>query len=190
MSSNRLVPTRPDHDVRFPYRDGPSSIQAGVVAGSDEGKGIPWARYVAAFKRFKWLIVAVTVAGSGLGFGATNLLRPTYEVDATIWISRETNQSRNLGPIRSAELLNNLSWPELAASFAILDKVAVKERLYLVPAQPEDAPLFSSFALSDQFRPGDYRLAIDDSGRQYSLSTPQGATIETGKVGDPVGAPL
>src|SRR5687768_3098966 len=104
MSSSRLVPRRPDHDVRFPYREAvPSTV--GPAFGSDETKGIPWARYISALKRFKWLIVGITLAGTGLGVVATRFLRPTYEVDATIWISMETNEGRNAGPIRSAELL-------------------------------------------------------------------------------------
>jgi tyrosine-protein kinase Etk/Wzc len=162
----------------------------GPLVAAEQEKGIPWTRYIAAFKRFKWLVLLVTLTGTGLGFVAIRFLRPTYEVDATIWISVETMQGRNVGPIRSAELLNNLSWPELARSFAILDKVARKERLFLIPANPGDSALFPDFSLADRFRPGDYRFEIDETGQRYTLSTLEGAIVETALVGGAVGAPL
>ena len=160
------------------------------MAGSEPEKGVPWARYIAALKRYRWLIVAITVVGTGLGFVATRLIHPTYDVDATIWISRETNEGRSAGPIRSAELLNNLSWPELATSFAILDKVARKERLYLLPASRGDSTLFQSFSLAEKFRPGEYTLEIDDAGQQYTLTTAEGETVEQAPVGRPIGEQL
>ncbi len=164
---------------------------AGAPAGTgDDGKGVPWARYISAFKRYKWLVLLVTLLGTGAGFVATRVLRPSYEVDATIWISRETMEGRDAGPIRSAELLNNLSWPELATSFAILDKVARKERLYLLPASVSDSAFFSSFSIAEQFRPGDYRLEVDDAGKHYALATPQGEIIETAAIGGAIGERL
>jgi capsular exopolysaccharide synthesis family protein len=190
MPSNRLVPSGPPHDSRFPYREVPQPLAGPPVAPFEEQRGIPWARSIAALKRFKWLVLGITVVGSAAGFAATRLLQPEYEVDATIWISSETGQARNAGPIRSAELLNNLSWPELVSSFAILDNVARKERLYLLPARPADSLLFADFSLAERFLPGQYRLEIDESGRQYTLRSAEGQAIETAAVGDSIGRQL
>jgi capsular exopolysaccharide synthesis family protein len=160
------------------------------AAGAEAEKGIPWTRYISALKRFKWLMLLITVVGTGLGFAATRVLRPAYEVDATIWISRATDEGRSAGPIRSAELLNNLSWPELATSFAILDRVTRKERLYLIPASPSDSVLFHSFSLAEQFRPGDYRLEVSDAGDKYTLTTAKGEIVETAPTGGAIGQRL
>jgi capsular exopolysaccharide synthesis family protein len=147
------------------------------------------ARYLAALRRYRWMMAAVIVLGTALGVAFTRMMSPEYEVHATIWISAETPQDdeERSGPIRAKELLHEASWPELLTSFAILEKVARQTRLYLAPASSRDAGVFASFAAAERFRPGSYKLRIDESGRRYELGTADGVRLETGAVGDSIG---
>ncbi len=149
-------------------------------------------RYLAALRRYKWMMAAVIVLGTALGVAFTRMLSPEYEVHATIWISAETPQGdeQRSGPIRAAELLHEASWPELLTSFAILEKVARQTRLYLSPKSARDAGVFAGFATADRFRPGSYKLRIDEPGRHYELTTANGLRLETGAVGDSIGRRL
>jgi polysaccharide biosynthesis transport protein len=152
----------------------------------------PSARYVAALRRYKWMMAAVIVLGTALGVAFTRMLSPEYEVHATIWISAETPQDdeERSGPIRGAELLHEASWPELLTSFAILEKVARQTRLYLAPASERDAGVFANFATAERFRPGAYKLRIDEAGRRYELATADGIRLDAGAVGDSIGRRL
>jgi capsular exopolysaccharide synthesis family protein len=138
------------------------------------------------------MMAAVIVLGTALGVAFTRMLSPEYEVHATIWISAETPQGdeQRSGPIRAAELLHEASWPELLTSFAILEKVARQTRLYLSPKSARDAGVFAGFATADRFRPGSYKLRIDEPGRHYELTTANGLRLETGAVGDSIGRRL
>ncbi|MDQ2930476.1 MAG: Wzz/FepE/Etk N-terminal domain-containing protein, partial [Gemmatimonadota bacterium] len=44
-----------------------------------EEPGISWSRYFSALKRYKWLILLVVVAGTGIGFGVTQFMTPAYQ---------------------------------------------------------------------------------------------------------------
>ncbi len=147
------------------------------------------ARYLAALRRYKWIMAAVIVLGTALGVAFTRTMSPEYAVHATIWISAETPQDdeQGSGPIRAAELLHEASWPELLTSFAILEKVARETRLYLSTQSAGDAGVFANFATADRFRPGRYKLRINESGQRYELMTAGDIRLETGVVGDSIG---
>jgi capsular exopolysaccharide synthesis family protein len=119
---------------------------------------------------------------------ATRFIQPQYQVSATIYVENTSGQSRS-GPIRPEELLQNESWMQLIRSFAVLDPVVVRTKLYLTTPK-EDAAAFERFELNKKFSPGRYRLRIDAGGQRYSLLTTQGAVLEEGAVGDSVGAKL
>ncbi len=187
MSPNQLVPIRPAEDRKRPVQG--SAARPLTVPGSDEAP-VNWSRYLAAVRRFKWLILLGTIVGTGLGFGLSRLIAPEYRVEATIWISTESAQSRRSGPIRSDELLTNVAWPELIRSYAILDKVATKERLYLSLDRSADSSLFSGFTIAPSFRPGKYRFIVDSASSRYTLATAQGQQIEQGRTGTAIGAKL
>ncbi|MDQ3996503.1 MAG: polysaccharide biosynthesis tyrosine autokinase [Gemmatimonadota bacterium] len=172
-------------------RNGGAARQHWEVAAQDGAAGdAPSARYLAALRRYKWMMAAVIVLGTALGVALTRVMRPEYEVHATIWIAAETPQGdeeRRSGPIRAAELLHEASWPELLTSFAILEKVARQTRLYLIPESSRDAGVFASFATADRFRPGAYKLRVGDTGQRYELATAGGIRLETGTAGDSIG---
>ena len=99
----------------------------------------------------------------------------------------ESPQARTSGPIRAEQLLNASSWPELLGSFAILDSVAIKLRLYVKPADGTPAGLFDSFAVQEQFIPGAYELTIRPEDHRYLLTDARGARVDSGAVGDSIG---
>jgi len=149
--------------------------------------GVRWARYIAALRRYKWLVALVTVTGLGLGVLATRFLKPEYTTKATIWIeSKPTEQ----GPIRAEQLLGPVAWVGLLRTAAVLDSAAIKMKLYLTPANPADSVLFNSFTLGNQFVTGSFVLTVDDAGIHYKLETRQGALLETGVCGDSIGRSL
>jgi len=152
---------------------------------------ISWARYAAALRRYKWLMLAVVLAGATLGFAVTRLLQPEYEVHSTLWISSGESPDERDGaaPIRAGELMRQTAWPDLLTSFAILEPVARRMSLQ-VRAKASDAAIFSEFATASHFRPGKYTLRVDDAGRQYKLMTADGAQLAAGVVGDSIGQGL
>jgi tyrosine-protein kinase Etk/Wzc len=146
-------------------------------------EGVQLGRVFAALKRFKWLILLITMLGTGAGILVTRFLDPEYTVQATIWV--ESPPERN-GPVRAEGLLQSYAWVELLNTYTVLDSVVAKERLYLQHA-PEDSAAFRTFTLAESFRPGQYVLQVDRSGRGYTLKTEDGLVVGTGKVGEPIG---
>lgn len=140
--------------------------------------------------RYKWLIVALTAAGTALGILATRLLKPAYDVQGTIWISGQSSTVPNAGPIRAGELMTSNSWPELLRSYAVLDTVTRDLRLFVTPANEQDEELFASFEIADTVRPGRYLLSVDAGGNQYFLEDKAGRILEHGQLGDSIGKGL
>jgi capsular exopolysaccharide synthesis family protein len=149
--------------------------------------GVQWGRYVAALKRFRWLIILVALAGTGLSVLATRFLKPQYTATATIWIDTRDSQEGNTGPIRAPELLHNYAWQELLTTYTVLDSVIEKEHLFLQVDDPKDEPLFKSFQLKPRFAAGEFRLAVDPAGKTWTLKTGEGLSAGSGAVGDSVG---
>lgn len=147
----------------------------------------PWERYLSAVRRYAWGIIILTAIGGALGVVAARRIRPRYEAYSTIWINAESPQARTSGPIRAEQLLNASSWPELLGSFAILDSVALKMRLYLKPAPQAPAQAFDGFAVRDEFTPGTYELRLRPAAGRYVLSEARAGIVDSGAVGDSIG---
>ena len=158
-----------------------------MPAGGDEQQGVPWGRYIAALLRYKWLILGLTILGVTSGVIGTRFIVPEYRSTATIWISDAGAGDR--GPIRAEGILSGRAWPELVRSFAILDKVAIRERLFLELENPADSSLFANFGLADRIRPGEYELRSAAPGR-YELLTSDRAVADSGAAGDSIGTRL
>jgi succinoglycan biosynthesis transport protein ExoP len=152
------------------------------------GQGLNLRRYVSAVWRRKWLLAVALVVGAAGAAGAYTFLGVRYTALGTIWVRGGGGQG-NVGPIAQGQLLQQSSWTDLLKSFAVLDTVAASQRLYLsVPAAY--APAFTSFSLADRFRPGSYVLDVAADGRRFTLTSNAGATLQTGTLGDSIGAPL
>ncbi|HET6681684.1 MAG TPA: GNVR domain-containing protein, partial [Gemmatimonadaceae bacterium] len=144
-------------------------------------------RAMSAIRRFKWLILIITLLGTAGGVLAARYIDPKYQVASTIWIA-EGQDPR--GPIRPDQLLAQNAWGELLQSYAILEPVARQLQLYVKWASPADSVLFRGFDAAPDLRPGEYSLRIDPATKSYALSVTRNRTqleIERGAIGDSVG---
>jgi polysaccharide biosynthesis transport protein len=142
---------------------------------------------MAALKRYKWLIIAMVAVGSVAGVLALRFVHPKYEVSARVMIAEPPDPR---GPIRSGQVLNEAAWRELLTSFAILDPVARRLRLYVIPETDADAALFKDFDHTSDLRPGKYTLTVDPATKKYELSLKangETSVVERGTPGDSIG---
>jgi len=147
-------------------------------------------RPLSAIRRYKWVILVVSLMATIGGVVATRFVKPQYEVRATIWIEPDNAISEGTGPIRSRELLNSSAWLELLRSYRIADSVVRKLVLYVTPDKTSDFWAFSNFAVSNRFVPGAYELRIDRHRQTWSLAMADGKRRETGSPSDSVGRSL
>jgi polysaccharide biosynthesis transport protein len=156
-------------------------------AGQSEEPPVDLRRYLATLLRHKWLIVALAVSGTALGFVASRFVPSMYLAQATLWLQIGSPQGgRQTGPIRPDELLAWSSWVDLLRSFVVLDEVVRREHVFLEAEEPADSTLFRVFRLKQRFMPGQYRLKVTPDGRSFSLSL-AGQEVQRGAVGDSIG---
>lgn len=155
-----------------------------------EQGGNPLGRYLAVLLRQKWIILLVTAIGTVLGAVASRLVDPVYTTQATLWVETEDAASVRSGPIQTGQLLQSTAWIELLRSYTVLDYVVTHQRLYIETDPASDRPALAGFELEERFRPGKYELTVDGAGREYRLRTGEGAEVERGNVGAPVGTPI
>ncbi len=156
-------------------------------------EGPDWGRVISALRRYKWLVLAVSLLGLAGGVVASRLLKPQYVAQATIWIDQDGRNgaaAADRGPLRPAQSFDAEAWVDLLRSFTVLDSVARELHLFLAFTTPAPPALADGFTLADQFRPGAYRLTLDPSGVGYVLSTADGVPLERGAVGDSIGRRL
>lgn len=159
----------------------------------EESRGVDFRRYLNAVLRYKWWVLAATVVGL---FGAALAWRVApvqYTAEGSLWLEPPTQSgggvTGDVTPIRASGLLEASGWVELLRSYAVLDSVAVQERLYLrAPRQHESA--FASLRLGESFRPGAYVLAVDAEGRTFTLSTADGIVVQSGQLGEAIGSEI
>lgn len=153
----------------------------------EPSEGVNWARIVSALVRYKWLILAISGLGLGAGVLSTRFITPEYQVGATIFITDggAQTQDRN-GPIRASSLLQSAGWVELLRSFAVVDPVVRRLKLYVIPKNGRDVPLFDSLYLAPKYRPGHYALELDHSTKQYRIKSGD-VLLESGSIDDSIG---
>ena len=176
-SAQRFTPT-PGFD---PY--------GGGGGGQEEG-GVDLRRYLAAVKRYSWLVALATVVSLGAAFGVTRIIRPKYMAKGTIWIQGEGpggGGGPRSGPIQAGDLLPSAGFVNLLRSFIVLDEAVKRAHLYLAPAPGTDTTIFAGIGIGDRLRPGKYKLTVDGAGRRFALSTDAGDAIQQGQLGDSVG---
>ncbi len=165
----------------------PAAYEPGYPDSEDDDGGvINWSRYLAAVKRYKWLILLVTILGTAAGVLATRFMQPVYTVKSTVWIELPP---RDNGPLRADGIVKGQNWVELLTTFRVLDSVVRKERLYL-HVSGKDAAAFRAFQAGHRFVPGSFKLKVDDAGRTFVLSNNAGTAIQRGTVGDSIGPKL
>lgn len=191
MSTSRLpIPPAASPPAFVPPSPPPPTVP-GEFGFGDAERGLDWRRVLSAVQRFKWLIVAVTVAGTAAGVVATRFLSPAYVAQGTLWIDQPDQRGGpDRGPIRPGQLLEPEAWVELLKSYAVLDEVVRDERMFLTLKSLGDAPVFERFRVADEYRPGAYRLTVDGAGQGYTLATGDGIELDHGTVGDSIGMRL
>ena len=160
---------------------------------------VDWRRYVSSVKRFKWLVLGVTLGGTAAGVMATRLLQPilpAYQTEGVLWIDQTASRPKDAipqgpqGPIGSGQLFGSGGWMDLLKSGVVLEQVARDLRLYLSPREATDSTAFASFGLKDDIQAGNYTLTVDKAGHAIELSAEGAGVVQRGVVGDSVGAAL
>ena len=182
--SERSLSSRPSTTAAPPPSNGAPPASWGPNAPAPPAR-TPWRRYAGALRRNAWLVLLILVLGSMAGMLATRLISPQYQAHATIWIPGNQPLGQG-GPIRAQELVNPQAWVELIKSFAIVDRVVDRGRLYLYSSRADSASL-ATFGATPDVRPGAYTLTV--SGRQYELTSGD-TVVERGVVGDSIGRRL
>ena len=133
--SKMLPPSSDNGHLPDAYRAGGAAAangHAGMMgppAPPSGGGDLGLKRYISALFRHKWMILAVTILGTAVGFGVTRFMQPVYNVTAQVFIEQPV--AGPAAPIRSGQLLNKAGWPDLLRSPTVLDSVIRRERLYL-----------------------------------------------------------
>jgi capsular exopolysaccharide synthesis family protein len=182
------LPADPNRDANA-IAYGQQYMPTWAQAAPAEEPGISWGRYIAALKRYKWLILLIILAGTGIGFGVTQFMTPAYQTSGTIWISVD-NSSRGPsipGPIAADPIVTPGAWADLIKSSTIMDNVVRKLSLYLWPGYARDSSVFAGFQAKPNLRGGTYVLKTDAANAHYSLTTKEGIVVENGISGDSVG---
>src|SRR4029077_8936587 len=117
-------------------------------------------------------------------------VQPKYLARGTIWVQSLDYSQRNSGPIQSGDLLPSTGFVNLLHSFVVMDEVVRRTRLYLAPWHAADSTLFATLTISDRLSPGDYKLIVDPTGKQFTLQTLSGFVVQRGQLGDSIGAAL
>src|SRR5688572_17711319 len=139
--SGSLVPS-PTSSVDLAPEVGSGAVQSWGPPAAPPPAPAPSAnlgRYLAAIKRYKWLIAVFVVLGIVGGVVALQFLKPNYRVDTTIVVGETPDPN---GPIRAQAILREDAWRELLLSFAILDPVARQTGRYLTPNVEADSLIF------------------------------------------------
>src|SRR5258705_13557098 len=126
--------------------------------------------------------------GTVAGAGASRILLSRYQVQTTIWIQSSEPRGSDRGPIGANQLLAASAWGDLLKSYVVLEAVVRERRLYL-SAKPSDQAALATFAVAEQYRPGQYRLRVDKAGQTYRIDAGPGAGPEHGNVGGAGGRP-
>lgn len=161
----------------------------GPARATAPAEGPDWRRILAALLRYKWLVAAITAVGAVAGAIASRFVDPQYLAQANIWIDEADRQTADRGPLQT-RILDPEAWVDLLRSYVVLDSVVRELHLYLSFATKVPPEAIGAFGVAEQFRPGDYRLTVDRSGRGYQLATADGITLERGAVGDSIGTRL
>jgi tyrosine-protein kinase Etk/Wzc len=152
---------------------------------------LDWRSYVSSALRHRRLVAAAVALGLVAGVFAALRLKPTYAARAHVWVDepRQRAEDRDPGPTWSRELVG-ASALDLLRSDVVLAEAVREQRLYLHPKSRQAAAVLAGFGVKEEFRPGTYRLQVDETGRNFTLSSRGGTIRQGGTVGDSVGGSL
>ena len=130
------------------------------------------------------LTTILGAVGGGVAWSQTDL---EYLAGGSLWIQApDRGQAQSQGPITGAQLLTSSSWIDLLRSLAVLNTVAVENRLYLSLPDTTFRPTFASFGIEERFVPGDYELLYSPSAQTLTLFR-DGLTVDSKLPGERLG---
>ncbi len=159
MPLDRFVPTRANDTELVLHRAPELSL---ATASATPAPASDWHRYVVAVGRHKWIVLAITLAGTLAGILATRLLDPRYAARATLWIEVA---GRERDPAAEDGLVLTPSWSTLVTSQAVLEPVVRELRLFVRPDLPNDRAALATVELRGTPVPGHYRLVASANGQ-------------------------
>jgi capsular exopolysaccharide synthesis family protein len=180
----------PRRDAGLPAAyDGEYGWSGDSAEGVGEFNAFSPRRLLRAVLRYKWLVLALAVAGGTTALFATRFLELSYTAEARLWIQAVTRNDAAMGPIRSSELLQNDAWLELLGSNAVLDSAVMQQKLY-VQHEPGDADVMADLIANEEsLVPGAYVLRAGADGA-LELRTEDGALVERVRGGEVVGSSI
>jgi uncharacterized protein involved in exopolysaccharide biosynthesis len=167
----------PSTDVRYYDEE--------IAESPEGGAGLMFRRYLAAVKRYRVLVFAGFAVGIAAALFAWDTVVPLYRADARLWFEESGNEG--IAPVRQDALLDRQSRIDLLRSFAVLQPVAVREKLYLNPEEPGDSIYFKRFELAERVAFGDYRLDVLEDGSGAQLWLNDAIPVGTYPRGDSIG---
>ncbi len=165
------------------------------MTGSGGPRTNPVMRYLSALKRFKWLVLLLTLLGLGGGFLVSRMKLESYVVRSKMLLSMPVSS----GPGGSAALLSGDQWKKFMSSYRSLEPVADLHKLYLIgpkklggPPMPHgpfgpDATFLRDFGIGPAFTAGSYELQVSGDGKSWELTELTTSRKSKGVVGDSVG---
>jgi polysaccharide biosynthesis transport protein len=190
---NSIVPATPFRDAA-PSVPGTTDIapldltpQQPPAEEEEGGGAAKLRRYWAAIKRFRWLIIILAAIGTIAGVVATRFIDPVYEARGALWIADVGTGNGGGGAYRPPELLPNGSWVQLIRSFAVVDEVVARQRLWVKGKTWKDSVALAGITPTQRTVAGDYTLWSDSTKGTYSLAEAQKGIFEHGRLGDSVG---
>lgn len=169
----------------------PVIVPAPVAADTHSAPpGPDWRRMGHALRRYKWLVLLITVTAVAAGVLLTRVVRPTYTADTMLWIDGGARSGDTGGPMRPAQPFDAEAWTSLLRSYAVLEGAVVDARVYLTMTADDAPALRQRFALAPTYQPGSYRLNINEARTEWTLtrlSAGAGASVEQGAPGDSIG---
>lgn len=186
MTDHHLTPSSPE---RLPADGSPPPVreyfpEPAWPAVDEEGGGFDWRVPVSAILRYKWIVVLAALLGVGGAYFAGTMVEPEYTAEGSLWIQSEAGDR---GPIATDGLFRaSSSWVDIMRSYAVLDPVAIEQKLYVRPALPRDLALFEEFTLDERFVQGRYLLRVSEDGQRITLYR-DGTEVDRGVPGDMLG---
>ncbi len=167
-----------------------------LTGGSGGPRTSPISRYLSALKRFKWLVLLLTLLGLGGGYLVSRMRPESFVVKASMLLSMPMSEN---GPIAAGAVLGGDQWRKFMTSYRSLEPVARMHRLYLIgpkrlggPPLPHgpsgsDADLLRDFDIGPAYAPGSYEFKVTDDGKSWELTQVTTSRKSKGMVGDSVG---
>ena len=185
MSTGNIIPLTPPPStaVAIPAA-APAPIEMWGRPPQPPQGGAQLQRLTSVMRRFKWLILALTLFGTAVGIVATRFNDPVYAASAKIWIASETPRRLGEDPMRTPELVGANAWVPLLRSGAVTDEVVRQLGLFVTPESEADTSLVRSIRLDERFRPGPYELTVNGRAMELAFA---GQTVDRATVGDSIG---